>query len=247
MWSDVIASLSWQTLAVLWLGAFFGGFASGAAGFAFGIVGASIWLHALDPLYTTVLIVTGGLAMQTGTIWPLRRQLEARRLVPALIAVLIGVPIGVWLLVHTNTGALKFAFGIFLTLYGIYALLAPRLPHLEAGTWADGVVGFISGVMGGIGGFSGVAPAIWAQVRGWPKDAGRAFYQPCIVVAHVATIITLGTVALDLKGLILFALALPLLVLGGWIGWSVYGRLDERRFRQMFAVLLIVSGLVIIL
>ena len=247
MWSEVFASLSSTTLAVLWGGALLGGFASGAAGFAFGIVAASIWLHALEPLYTTILIVTGGLAMQTGTIWPLRRMLDRRRLIPTLIAVVAGVPIGVWLLVHTNTGALKMAFGIFLALYGVYALLAPRLPHVEIGVWADGLVGLISGVMGGIGGLSGVAPAIWTQLRGWPKDVGRAFYQPCIVVAHVATIVALGTVALDRKGLVLFALALPVLVLGGWAGWSVYGRLDERRFRQMFSVLLIVSGLALVL
>jgi uncharacterized membrane protein YfcA len=245
MWSEA-ASLPVSTLAVLWLGAFFGGFASGAAGFAFGIVGAAIWLHALDPLYTTVLIVTGGLAIQTGTIWPLRRRLDRRRLVPALIALIVGVPIGVWLLVHTDTGSLKFAFGVFLTLYGIYALLAPRLPHVEAGPWADAVVGFLSGIMGGIGGLSGVAPAIWTQLCGWPKDVARAFYQPCIVVAHVATILTLGTVALDGKGLVLFVLALPALLLGAWAGWSVYGRLDENRFRQMFSVLLIVSGLVLV-
>ena len=246
MWSD-ISALPLSTLAVLWLGAFFGGFASGAAGFAFGIVGASIWLHAIDPLYTTVLIVTGGLAIQTGTIWPLRRLLEWRRPIPALIALIVGVPIGVWLLLHTDTRALKLAFGVFLAIYGIYALLAPRLPHVEAGTWADGVVGLLSGIMGGIGGLSGVAPAIWTQLRGWPKDVARAFYQPCIVVAHVATILTLGTVALDRKGLVLFALALPVLLLGAWAGWSVYGRLDENRFRQMFSVLLIVSGLILVL
>src|SRR6185437_1982940 len=103
--------------------------------------------------------------------------------------------------------------------------LAPRLPHVEAGTWADSVIGFVAGIMGGISGLSGVAPAIWSQVRGWPKDVGRAFYQPCIVVAHVTTLATLGTVALDRKGLILFVLALPVLALGGWVGWSVYGRL----------------------
>jgi len=102
-------------------------------------------------------------------------------------------------------------------------------------------------MLGGIGGLSGVAPAIWTQLRGWPKDVARAFYQPCIVVAHVATILTLGTVALDRKGLVLFALALPVLLLGAWAGWSVYGRLDENRFRQMFSVLLIVSGLILVL
>ncbi len=246
MWSEITA-LPPATLAIVWAGAFFGGFASGAAGFAFGIVAASIWLHALPPLYTTLLIVTGGLAMQTGTIWPLRRLLDRRRLTPALIALIVGVPIGAWLLIHTNTRALTFAFGVFITLYGLYALLAPRLPHVEAGYWADGVIGFVSGVMGGLGGLSGVVPAIWSQVRGWPKDTGRAFYQPCIVVAHIAAIAVLGTVALDRKALVLFVVALPVLVVGGWAGWSVYGRLDERRFRQMFSVLLIVSGLALVI
>ena len=67
-----LASLPATTLAVLWAGAFFGGFASGAAGFAYGVVAAAIWLHDIDPLHTTFLVVTGGLAIQTGTIWPLR-------------------------------------------------------------------------------------------------------------------------------------------------------------------------------
>src|SRR5262245_24413216 len=191
MWSDVFTSLPISTLAVLWAGGFFGGFAAGAAGFAFGIVGAAFWLHAVAPLYTTFLIVTGGLAIQAGTIWPLRSMLDRRRLVPALIGVVIGAPIGVWLLLHTGPGALKVAFGWFLAVYGVYAMLAPRMPHIAAGNSADAAVGFLGGVMGGIGGLSGVAPAIWAQMRGWPKDVGRAFYQPCIVAAHATTLTTL--------------------------------------------------------
>src|ERR1700748_3558188 len=108
MWSE-FASLPATTLAVLWAGAFLGGFASGAAGFAYGVVAAAIWLHDMDPLHTTFLVVTGGLAIQTGTIWPLRRHLERRRLAPALIGVIIGVPLGVWLLLHTDTGSFKFS------------------------------------------------------------------------------------------------------------------------------------------
>lgn len=247
MWSEILASLSWQTLGVLWLGAILGGIASGAAGFAFGIVGSSIWLHALEPVQATFLVVAGGLAIQAGTIWPLRHSLDRRRLVPLLLAGAIGVPIGVWLLVRSDVHSLKFAIGVFLAVYGIYALLAPRLPHLEAGRGADVAVGLIGGILGGLGGYSGVLPAIWAQLRGWPKDVARSFYQPFIVMAHTVTIVLIGTVALDRKGLILFLLALPALAFGAWIGWNLYGRLDERRFRQMFAVLLICSGLVLVL
>jgi uncharacterized membrane protein YfcA len=247
MWSETFASLPMTTLAVLWAGGLIGGIASGAAGFAFGIAAASIWLHAIDPLYTTFLVAAGGLSVQAGTIWPLRRVLDWRRLWPFLIPGIVGVPAGVWLLIHVDVRSLKIALGVFLAIYGIYALLAPRLPHVEAGRWADAVVGFFGGVLGGIGGYSGVGPAIWAQLRGWPKDTARGVYQPFIVVAHVATLTTIGTVALDRKALVLFALALPALVFGAWIGWSIYGRLDENRFRQMFAVLLIVSGLTLVL
>jgi len=66
-------------------------------------------------------------------------------------------------------------------------------------------------------------------------------------VAHVATLTVLGTVALDRAAVAMFVLALPALALGAWTGWHIYGRLDERRFRQMFAVLLIVSGVTLVL
>jgi uncharacterized membrane protein YfcA len=44
----------------------------------------------------------------------------------------------------------------------------------------------------------------------------------------------------------LFLLALPALMLGAFIGWRVYGRLDEIRFRQIFAVFLVASGLMLV-
>jgi uncharacterized membrane protein YfcA len=246
MWFDAFASVSMATLAALWCGAFLGGLASGAAGFAYGIASASIWLHAIAPVQTAFLVVAGGLTVQAGTIWPLRHSVDLRRIWPLLLAGVIGVPIGVWLLVHVDVGAMKAGLGVFLAVYGAYALLAPRLPHIDAGRGAETMVGLIGGIMGGIGGFCGVAPAIWSQLRGWPKDTARSFYQPFIVVAHITTIAALGTVALDRRALVMFVLALPALALGAWTGWSIYGRLDDRRFRQMFAVLLIVSGVVLI-
>jgi uncharacterized protein len=249
MWADpaVAAIFTAKTLAMLWLGAFFGGFASGAAGFAFGIAASAIWLHVLDPLHTTMLIVSSGLTIQFGTIWPMRREIDARRLAPFAIAGLLGIPVGIALLVRIDALALKFALGIFLAVYGVYALAAPRLPRIAAGgTLADATVGFAGGVLGGIGGYSGVLLAIWCQLRGWPKDVARGVYQPFIIMAHIVTLALIGVVALDRAGIVLFLLAVPALAAGAFIGWRVYGRLDERRFRQMFAAVLVVSGLILI-
>jgi hypothetical protein len=246
MWSEIFASLSATTLAVLWAGGFIGGVASGAAGFAFGVVASAIWLHAIAPIHVAVLVVGGGLAMQSSTVWTLRHSLDGRRLWPALLAGVLGVPVGVWLLVRTDSAALKVGIGAFLAAYGAYALMAPRLPHVAAGRGADAAIGFAAGVMGGLGGYSGVLPAVWAQLRGWSKTEARAFYQPFIVVVHLATIAALGTVAIDREGLLLLGLALPVMALGTLVGWKLYGRLDERRFRQAMALMLLLSGLILI-
>jgi uncharacterized protein len=92
--ADSFTDLSWPTLLLVWLGAFVGGFASGAAGFALGIVASAIWLHVLEPVHVTMLIVCGGTVIQLGTIWPQRRAIELQRLWPFLVAGLVGIPIG---------------------------------------------------------------------------------------------------------------------------------------------------------
>jgi uncharacterized membrane protein YfcA len=121
------------------------------------------------------------------------------------------------------------------------------LPRIAwGGRTADAAIGFAGGVLGGLAGLSGIVPAIWTQLRGWPKDVARAVYQPFILAAHLATVLLIGTIALDRTGLVLFLIALPAVLLGSWIGWMIYGKLDERRFQQLFAALLIVSGLLLL-
>ena len=249
MFSDpaLAAALSLKTLCIVWLGGFLGGMATGAAGFAYGIVATSIWLHAISPLHAAMLVVSGGLIIQSSLVFKMRRALDWPRLAPFLIAGLVGVPIGVTLVVKTDAGTIRFAIAIFLMAYGLYALLAPRLPHVSGGgKAADAVIGFFGGILGGLGGFSGPAPAIWTQLRGWPKDVARGIYQPFILVAHIAALLLIGIVALDWVGVVLFLLVAPAIALGGWVGWMIYGKLDERRFQQMFAGLLVVSGLLLL-
>ena len=86
-------------------------------------------------------------------------------------------------------------------------------------------------------------PAVWTQLRGWPKDVARGIYQPFILVAHIAALLLIGIVALDSGRRRAVSAGGAGDRLGGWVGWMIYGKLDERRFQQMFAGLLVVSGL----
>ena len=117
----------------------------------------------------------------------------------------------------------------------------------RGGRLADAVVGFIGGILGGLGGFSGVLPTIWAQLRGWSKETIRGVCQPFIFLAQLTSLALLGGIAIDQASLVMFAAIVPALLAGSWVGWLIYGRLDERRFRQMLAALLALSGLVLVL
>jgi hypothetical protein len=156
---------------------------------------------------------------------------------------LIGIPIGVRVLLVLDAGVLKAVLGVFLLAFGAYALLAPRLHTIQAGgRVADAGIGFIGGILGGLGGYSGVLPTIWTQLRGWSKQKARAVYQPYIIVIQSVTVAGIVLATYDWSGLVLVLLALPPLALGTWIGWQLYGRMSDLRFRQALAVLLIASG-----
>jgi uncharacterized membrane protein YfcA len=243
----MVLGLSLDTIAILWLGALVGGIAAGGSGFAFALAASSIWLHRIDPLHSAILCTGCGVLLHLTTIWPQRRHIELGRLWPFVLGGLAGIPIGVPLLAFTDGAILKMVLGLFLLAFGTYAFIAPRLHTISAGGRpADAAVGFVGGILGGIGGYSGVLPTIWTQLRGWPKEIARGVYQPYVIIIQGVTLAGILLVTFDRTGLMLLIVVLPPLLFGTWIGWQLYGRLNERRFRQGLAVLLIGSGVTLV-
>jgi uncharacterized protein len=157
----------------------------------------------------------------------------------------------VLLVVGTDPRGIKIGLAVFMIVYGVYALTGLRLPHVSSqgfwrGRFADAAVGFLGGLFGGVAGLSGIFPAIWTQICGWPKEAARGVYQPFIVAAHVLTLLLIGAVSFDRMGAVLLLIAVPAVLLGSWTGWKIYGRLSEKRFVQVLSALLIGSGLLLI-
>ena len=162
--------LTLKTLSIVWLGGFLGGVASGAAGFAYGVVATAIWLHAISPLHATILVVSGGLIIQSSLVFKMRRALDWPRLAPFLIAGLIGVPIGVALVVKTDQA--RSGFGLPCSWWSTASMRSSRRGCRTSQAAAKPRTlesDFFGGLMGGLAGLSGLAPAIWTQLRGWPK------------------------------------------------------------------------------
>lgn len=244
----MLAGISFETFGFLWAGALVGGIAAGGSGFAFGLAASAIWLHRLDPLHSVILVTGSGVLLHLCTIWPQRRHVEVGRVWPFVAGGIAGIPIGIHLLAQTDAGMMKKALGVFLLTYGTYAAISPRLHAISfGGRVADAAVGFIGGVLGGLAGYSGVLPTIWTQLRGWPKETARPVYQIYIIIVQAITLAGIVWLTLDWLGLLMLIIALPPLLFGTWIGWLIYGRLDERRFRQAMGLLLMASGATLVL
>lgn len=234
-------------LGLFLLAAFIGGFASGLAGFAMGFVVSGIWLHVLTPIQTTTLIVGYGLLTQGYGVWKLRRALTWHHIAPFIIGGTIGVPIGTMLLTYINPAYLRSGVGVLLVIYGAYGLMQPKLKPVPDSVPADTGIGFLNGILAGLTGLPGFIITVWCQLRGWTKDVQRAVFQPVLLAAIVVNIISLGIAgAITADTLRLYLLGLPAMIAGLWVGFRLYGKLDDAAFRKVILVLLLLSGFALI-
>jgi uncharacterized protein len=235
-------------LAIFLIGSLAAAFVTALAGFAFGLIAAAIWLYALTPTQTTTLIVAYGLLVQGYAVWKLRHALKARRLIPLILGSAVGVPFGIVLLRWVSAIHLRMAIGALLILFSLYNLLRPALPEVKrGGQAADAGAGFLNGVVGGSTGLAGIVIVIWSNMRGWQRDEQRAAFQPTGVATFLITLVALGGAGIiTSESLKLFALGLPALAVGTWLGWKLYGKVDEASFRKGVLVLLLISGTALI-
>lgn len=236
-----------MVLAVFLTSVFFGGIVSGLAGFAMGLVVSGIWLHILTPAQTAALIVGYGLLVQSYSIWKLRHALNWRTVAPFIAGGVIGVPLGAATLTFMNPDYLRTGVGILLVAYSSFFLFRPTVHTIRTDIKADFGVGIVNGVLGGMTGLAGPIITIWCQLRGWHKDEQRAIFQPVILAAFILTATSLavnGTVTLDL--IKIYAMGLPMLAAGVFIGLKLYGHLDEAAFRKVILYMLLLSGIALI-
>ncbi|MCK1388794.1 sulfite exporter TauE/SafE family protein [Bradyrhizobium sp. 21] len=230
------------------LATFAGAFVAGLSGFAFGLVAASLWLYVLTPLQSASLIVGFGLLVQGYSVWKLRSALDWRRLWPFMAGAVLGVPAGVSLLTWADPKSVRIAVGTILIAFSLYALLRPQLKISSVvPPAADMAVGFVNGLVGGLTGLGGIIITIWCNLRGLPKDVQRATFQPVAVVVFAVAALLLGAKgAITFETAKLFALGLPFLFAGTWLGLKLFGRIDETTFRKIVLALLLISGVALL-
>ena len=230
---------------LLLLGALAGGFVSGLAGFGTALMALGIWLYVLPPSLAVPLVLICSVVAQISTLPSIWRSIDFTLVWPFLVGGLAGVPLGTMLIAHADPNTFKLTVGVLLLVFPT-ALYLNRTPMAFSfgGRWADGVIGFAGGILGGLAGLSGPLPILWASVRGWNKAERRGVFQIFnVTVLAAALCLQAGTGFIKPEAVWLALLAFPGTMLGAWLGARTYRVLSDRNFHDVVLGLLFLSGI----
>jgi len=221
---------------------------SSIVGFAFSALCGALLLHIVDsPLQAVRVMIVCSIAIQMVSVAALWHAIDWRRLGVFLIGGFLGVPAGVYALLHLSRASYKIVMGGLLVSYGCYLLLRRPVHALRLGSLSDACAGFLGGITGGLAGFPGAFVTIWCGLKGWDKARQRGVYQPFILIMQPVTLLAIGLMRpssssqaqLDWTTLAF----VPAALLGAWFGLRIFKRLSDRQFQLVVNALLIVSGI----
>jgi uncharacterized protein len=242
---NVISALSMTDVVWIMAGALAGGLVNGLTGFGTGVSALPFWVNAVEPVLASQMAAGAAVASQLSTLKSIWHAIRWRDLAPLIGAGVVGIPLGLWLQPHIDAVTFKIAVGAITCVYALVMLTAGgrfsvRIDHKGV----EALVGFFSGVMGGIAGISGVLPTMWAALNDWPKERRRSVFQAfnlTVLATVLAANIVTGRLGASFIGLLL--IALPCSLFGAWSGNLIYRRVDNRRFDRVVLALLLMSGL----
>lgn len=230
------------------LGACIAGFVQGLTGFAFALIAMSFWVWILPPQISAPMVVFASLWCHLISLSKEQKHTFNRNLViPYIIAGLIGVPLGSYLLDIVNAEIFKLLLGLFLIIWCPIMYFSPRFKIMQTfQTKADLSVGFLGGILGGLGGFCGALPSAWVMLKNLPKDQQRYILRHFNFAIQLFTIMvyiyrgTINTGQWIYMIVLVFAISIPAM-----LGAKLFYKISEQQFKHIVLSLLFASGCVL--
>lgn len=165
---------------------------------------------------------------------------------------LTGVAAGLYFFRTLDAQTLARALGVFVTAYGLHALWMTWRPARPVAVplWlatpaAGGLAGFVGTIFGSM---AGMFFAIYLDLLKLDKSAFRATV--AAILFGLGIFRGLGYAAVgsyDRETLTICLVAVPVMLIGVWIGNRIHANLDDIKFKRLVAVILIASGMPLLL
>jgi len=221
-------------------------FLKGVVGFGFPTTATTLLALFVDVKMAVALVILPNIVMDGVQMARRGHLLEtARRLAATLVAGAVGIVAGTRLLIALPSWVASLVLGLFTLAF--VALNATRFTPRLAPRWErplGPVVGFVSGVLGGLTNTPGTALVIFFYALGFAK---HEFVRSIALSFVVLKLTQLGAVAhYGLLSWGLFAVSVGLTavaLVAFWIGLRVQDRLDQARFNRAVLIFLAILGL----
>lgn len=164
------------------------------------------------------------------------------------IYAILGIPAGLWLLVHVEESLVKVILGLIIILFAIYLLTGKKLTELrnDDQRWLFGC-GFLSGVLGGAYGINGPPLVVYGAKRRWSAQHFRATLQAYFLIASMV-----GLIGYGISGLFTWVLfryycwSLPALIPAILLGRFINARMKDDQFFSYSYMVLLGLGILLI-
>lgn len=220
-----------------------------AFGFGSGLIAVGILALMFPSLQdVVVLLLLVNLPAEVLVVCRSWGEITWRRTGAIAAGVVVGVPLGTYVLKHGSPDVVLTVLGIFLVVVSLALLRLRDGLRVAWPRWSAPPVGLTGGVLTGLFGTGGPPLIIYYHLTGMAKGAFRGnlmaifLLQTCLrVPAYAAS--GLITPPRFWSGMLL----VPAALLGTWAGQRLHVQLSERAFRRLVSLLLGIIGLLLLL
>jgi uncharacterized membrane protein YfcA len=222
-------------------------FVRGIAGFGSGLIAIPLLAQML-PL-SVVVPVVGLLDYVAASSHGVkhRQAISWGDVLPLLPFTFAGVLSALYLFKTLDAELLRNALGGFIVLYAFYTLLSSGPGFRGSRLWAV-PAGGLGGLIGTLFGTGGPFYVIYLRLRHLDKIPFRATVAMIFLIDGSSRIVGYFFSGFyNLDTMLLLALALPIMVLGMYLGGHIHTTISQQGFQRAIGVLLIGSGLALLL
>jgi len=235
------AGLYLYALAVL-AGAYF---VRGMAGFGSGLIAIPLLLFRFPLQVAVPLVVALDYLASASQGVQDRHAICWREIWPLLPFAVLGAVAAAFLMRTIDARWLLKGLAVFIILYGLYSLMA-RTPAGHGRGWAVAAGGF-GGLVGTLFGTGGPIYVAYLQMRRLDKTQFRATFAAIFLLDganRLAAYFLSGLMTLEF--LVQLTMALPVMLIGIFLGGRVHASIGQEAFRIGIGILLMCSGAVLL-
>lgn len=173
------------------------------------------------------------------------REVDVTAVRRLVLSSLAGIPFGLALLKAAPESFVQAVLGLLLISFGLYNLIAPRLPATERKELAY-VAGYIAGVLGGAYNTAGPPIIIYGTLCRWPPERFRATLQG-FFLSSLFIVIGHGLAGLWTSDVLeLYGYALPIVMFAIFLGGRLNKSLPRGQFDRFVYLVLVVMGVLLL-